>query len=150
MPSVIVYLVDAKGSDFVRLLATNRQPISTYIDSLSSSKEMDLWDGILSNDDTEFLVDLTGVWTLCSLPYPYSCLLIETKHNILREKVERWEQSLLELLPSNTIYRIDDSLFGEWDIRYDYLLVRFPKALQDFVLWLETQDRHYWTLLNAP
>jgi hypothetical protein len=139
--------MNINGTDFNRLMIPTHQATATYIDDRVKKQEADLWDGMLPDDDMEFLVDLTGEWTLCKLPYSYSNLMGDSHSIALLARVEKWEQSLRKLLPFKEIIRVDDFLVDEWESRYDYLLVRHPQAVKEFVEWLQTQDHRYWVRL---
>ncbi len=84
----------------------------------------------IPDDDMAFLVDLTGDWTLCTLPYKYTIFIGECTRLPMYARVKNWEQKLRKLLPSCDIYRIDKLLLDPWEVRYDYLLVRHPEAVQ--------------------
>ena len=150
MAYTVAYLIDIKGIDFNNLLAPTHRVDATYFDGAARGGESDLRDGILSGCDTEFLVDLTGLWTLCKLPYPYSCLLGDSRDATIIAKIEKWEHVLQLLLPYKNIYRIDDFLIEPLNSRFDYLLVRHPREIEWFIDWMQTQDRRYWAKLPAP
>jgi hypothetical protein len=102
---------------------------------------------MLLGNDTEFLVDLTGAWTLCKLPFRYSNLLPDVQNATTHAEIANWEERLRELLPSTEIFRIDDFLVDQWNSRYDYRLLHAPRAVQAFLEWLETQDPLHWAKL---
>ncbi|MCZ2340255.1 MAG: hypothetical protein LC104_00490 [Bacteroidales bacterium] len=145
----ITYLINVRGADFNQLLRPTHQADTAYFEEMVQGRESDLWDGMLPDDDMEFLVDLTGEWTLCKLPYPYSWLLNDIGKLDVLERVDTWELTLRALLPSKEIIRIDDFFFDQWNSRYDYLLVRYPQAVVEFIEWLRTQDHRYWTVLTT-
>jgi hypothetical protein len=142
----IYYLIKIPGTEFNRLLKPNYQTTSAYLDEMV--REQDLWTGMLPDDDTDFLVDLTGEWTLCTLPYPYSIFIGECTNLPMLNRIIKWEQKLRKLVPSREVWRIDEFLIEPWNVKYDYRLVRHPDAVQQLIEWLPTQDSRYWSLLD--
>jgi hypothetical protein len=138
-------MIKIPGVEFNRLLKPPYQTTSEYLDEMV--REQDLWTGMLPDDDTDFLVDLTGEWTLCTLPYSYSIFIGDYTHLPVFARTKKWEQSLRKVLPSCEIIRLDDYLLEPWQVKYDYLLVRHPQAVEEFVEWLHTQDNRYWIVL---
>lgn len=146
---LIAYLIDIPGREFNQLLKPTDQADAGYFEKMNQGLEADLRDGRLLYDDTQFLVDLTGEWTECKLPYSYSRWLYDSENSDVSSKVRKWEQVVKALLPSRNIFRIDDFFLDPWNSRYDYLLVRSPQAVEAFLTWLKTQDNRYWTVINA-
>ena len=145
----ICYLIDIRGVDFDALMKHPHHVSRTSIDEFVKLQEANLWDGMLINCEIEFLVDLTGDWTLCKLPCAYSALLAEQQSGEVVEIVEEWERQLRDLLPSCDIYRIDDFLFDQWNSRFDYRLIRRHQAIGAFLGWLQSQGRCHWARLKV-
>jgi hypothetical protein len=149
----IAYLIDLPGNRFNGFLDTHFQAPKSYLDVLMQSHDSDLWNGMFPNDDLEFLVDLTGEWTLCLLPHPYSTFFAasvppaDPKATEILNRVQKWEGTLRSILPDADIIRVDDYLLDQWNSRFDYLLVRDPQAVLGFLAWLQAQDSNNWAHL---
>jgi hypothetical protein len=149
LASSICYLIDVSGEEFNRLLEPSHRATVAYIRGLERSGEADLWDARLCENSTEFLVDLTGQWTLCKLPYTYTVFLAPDRNPPLFSRIGEWERSLRGLFPHATILRFDDYLLDPWNVESDYLLIRDPERLEKFVAWLSRQDGRYWSTLQT-
>ena len=143
MAHAICYLIDLPGTYFNSLLDVSHRAPTEYVEKLQKSNEADFWDGLLPGNKTCFLSDLSGQWTLCKLPYSYYAW----QQGPRTSEITAWERLLRELVPSKTIIRVSDSLLDPWNAKYDYLLPRRREGVAQFVDWLESQDRQYWTKL---
>lgn len=150
MAHPVCYLIDMNGEQFNAVMKVDHQAPSGYIVELREREKFDLWDGMLVGNDTSFLVDLSGYWTLCTLAYPYSALLADNNPRGIQTQIFDWEMALCKAIPLNTIYRLDDILLDPWNARYDYLLTRNPKVVDSFISWLQTQDSMHWSLIACP
>ena len=146
MGNSICYLINIRGTDFNWLMRPSHQAPASQIDEMINQHESNLWEGLVPNNDTGFLVDLTGFWTLCKLPFPYSFLLQDRPDPALMKAVEEWQKRLRGLCPTCEIIRVDDFLVDQWNSRYDYLLIRDPLAIGAFIEWLRGQDRRHWSV----
>ena len=149
MATAICYLIEVPGRAFNKLMRESHQAPDAHIDFLRKDNEADLWDGMFPDDNTEFLVDLTGPWTLCKIPCAYSALLCDSVDSSIVKQIGNWEQCLRTLLPSVVVIRVDDFLLEPWNARYDYLLIRNSEAVQQFLEWLPSQDSRYWNRLTS-
>jgi hypothetical protein len=149
MPHSVCYLIDMSGDEFNNLMPIERQSPLSWIAELRLRKKFGVWDGMLVGNSTSFLVDVTGIWTLCILGYPYSALLAHDEAVEIRSKIAEWELALRRIAPFQIIYRIDDFLLEQWNARSDYLMTRSPETLQNFISWLHSQDSLYWTTIPA-
>ncbi len=142
----ICYLINISGDRFNRLMATARQVPEEYFSE--TKLEPDVRDGMLPNDNTVFLVELSGKWTLLKLRYPpYSTLLHESQHPELVQRVRVFEHALQALTLGADIWRVDDVLLDEWNSRFDYRLVQDTKAINEFLTLLSKQDSRHWAKL---
>ena len=142
------YLIHIRGTDFNGLMQPSHQIAQSQIDELVGKQEANMWDGMLIDSDIEFLVDLTGDWTLCKLPYAYSILLDDSQGNARLGKIKIWEHQIRQLVPDCEIVRMDDFYFDQWNSRYDYLLIRNPQGILAFLEWLQSQDHRHWAKLS--
>jgi hypothetical protein len=144
----IRYLVDLSGGEFNNLMASSHQAPASYIHDPPDDHSLYSWDGKFDQCDTEFFVDLTGCWTLCTLTYPYSLFLSCNDPRGIKPTISEWEQALRKVSSTKTIYRIDDILLGPWQAKYDYLLIRDLDAIAQFISWLTTEDPLHWSVLQ--
>jgi hypothetical protein len=140
-------LVDLNGDEFNALMASGHQAPPEYLADMRDHNKIDLWNGMLVGNDTSFLVDLSGCWTLCILGYRYSVLLTGDDSTGIQTTVAEWEKALRKVIPFQTIYRVDDFLLNPWNARYDYLLTRNPEAVRQFISWLQTQNPMHWAMI---
>lgn len=143
----ITYLIDLPGTEFNQLLSPSRRADDAYFLSKAGSPVSDLWEGKLPANETEILVDLTGAWTLCMLPFAYSTLMDRNAAPATFDQIKNWEIELRSLIPDKQVLRVDDFLLEPWNSRHDHLLVRDPQAFNQLALWLQTQDERSWTAI---
>ncbi len=87
MAYAICYLIKMPGAEFNLLQKPNHQVSETYLAEMA--RKQDLWDGMLPDDDMAFLVDLTGDWTLCTLPYKYTIFIGECTRLPMYARVQK-------------------------------------------------------------
>ena len=142
----ICYLIAESGKIFNQILDPCCQVAPDYFAIHENSKLLDLRDIRLVNHSLEFTGDLTGRWTLCTLPYNFS-LLSRSPEDERVTLVYSWEKALRRKIPESLIIRVDDFIFDPWQCKFDYLLIRNLSAIQEFVLWLLAQDDRSWRIL---
>ena len=146
MPSSISYLIELPGREFNRRLCPANRVSEAELEKRASANELDQWEvGLGLGDRNEFyFASLTGSWTICTLPYPYSLFLGDYSNDRRLALIRGWEQSVRAMCPDVRIFRVDDFLLDPWEARYNDRLHRKPDWVDEFLDWLRTEDDRYW------
>jgi hypothetical protein len=147
MSNPICYLINLNGGEFNQLLASDCQLSDDDI-RVQDGESSTLVKGKFDCCKTDFLVDLTGSWTLCVLGYAYSRLLSSDDVMGIQRKVADWESALRKMAPAQVIYCFDEFLLGQWNAKHGDLNIRSQEAVAEFVSWLQIQDPLHWSLLQ--
>jgi hypothetical protein len=148
MAYLTCFLVDLPGCEFKHYLNSEHRPTKEQIDQFLLESPSPTWSASLTGSDLWCMFDLTGIWTLITIPIRYSILLNTPIDPQTSSILSDWEHCLKGHVGNRKIVRFDAILLEDWLGDRDDSWIQCCTEIDSFLNWLHLKDPLHWSVLR--